>query len=532
MLISPSLARALAELFAILAPLILLSASLSSAARPLFRAARAAQLAAGSSLAAALAFALSALLAPSAPSAPSGALALSSPMARLDSPAVAMLVLVTALGAGIARFSLRYLDRSPHALGYSAWTLRALCAASTVVLSNHLALTVAAWIAASLSLHQLLSLDRARAAAQRAAHSKFIVSRSADVLLVLALFCIGYAARTLHIDALRAIASRPAPLSPLMHLGVLLLALGVVLKSAQLPAHGWLSRVMEAPTPISALLHAGVVNIGAYVLLTLAPLVDRSTVARAALLTAGVTTAVVGALVMVTQSNIKAQLAWSTIAQMGFLLAQCACGAWSFALLHLVAHSLYKAHAFLSASGVVDRATTLRRHRAPSATALALSAAGIAAAAIGPIRWAGSAPIEATASAIVLGLSFAPMLASGLSSSRVAAVGALVATAGLLAGWIGAHQLIDAPWTGLHAQRPLAAAVALLVTAALFAAQLATRRAPALADRVERLAAALHQLDERWTAWCFARWPAPSASQRSDSPDRARAEIEQEVSSS
>ncbi|WP_264836966.1 proton-conducting transporter transmembrane domain-containing protein, partial [Klebsiella oxytoca] len=122
---------------------------------------------------------------------------------------------------------------------------------------------------------------------------------------------------------------------------------------AVLPVHGWLIQVMEAPTPVSALLHAGVVNLGGFVLIRFAPLLEQAGIARALLLVFGLGTAVLAGMVMLTRISIKVRLAWSTVAQMGFMLLECGLGLYTLAALHLVGHSLYKAHVFLSASTVV-----------------------------------------------------------------------------------------------------------------------------------------------------------------------------------
>ena len=118
---------------------------------------------------------------------------------------------------------------------------------------------------------------------------------------------------------------------------------------------------MEAPTPVSALLHAGIINSGGVLLITLSGLVQHSPGAMAALVLIGGLTALFGALVMLTQSAVKTALAWSTVAQMGFMLLQCGLGLWPLALLHIVAHSLYKAHAFLSAGGAVRAVNAIRK---------------------------------------------------------------------------------------------------------------------------------------------------------------------------
>ena len=113
---------------------------------------------------------------------------------------------------------------------------------------------------------------------------------------------------------------------------------------------------METPTPVSALLHAGIINAGGFLVLRLADVMLLAPSALEALAAVGGLTALFGSLAMLTQTSIKVQLAYSTIAQMGFMLLQCGLGAFSSALLHIVAHSLYKAHAFLSSGSVVDMA--------------------------------------------------------------------------------------------------------------------------------------------------------------------------------
>jgi NAD(P)H-quinone oxidoreductase subunit 5 len=161
-----------------------------------------------------------------------------------------------------------------------------------------------------------------------------------------------------------------------LQLNALALVLAVVLRTALLPVHGWLMQVMEAPTPVSALLHAGVVNLGGFVLIRFAPLLKQAAPARALLLVFGlaIATAVLAGMLL-TRISIKVRLAWSTVAQMGFMLLECALGRYTLAALHLIGHSLYKAHAFLSASTVVHQ-TRLQALNSPSSpTALSLALA-------------------------------------------------------------------------------------------------------------------------------------------------------------
>ena len=138
-----------------------------------------------------------------------------------------------------------------------------------------------------------------------------------------------------------------------MNFAAVALALGAVTKSAQLPFHTWLPQTLETPTPVSALMHAGVVNAGGYLIIRMSPLLSETPVALSLLAISGTLTACYAAVVMLTQTSIKSALAYSTIAQMGFMMLQCGLGAFSAAMLHILAHSLYKAYAFLNSGNVL-----------------------------------------------------------------------------------------------------------------------------------------------------------------------------------
>lgn len=278
---------------------------------------------------------------------------------RLDVLTVGMLLLVTFIGWIIVRYSNHYMAGEMTGLSararYLRWLLWTLVFVSGLVQFNHLLLIALAWIASSLTLHQLLMFYPARLAAATAAHKKFLVSRLADIALFATLLLLGQH-YSLELDLLSIQLSAQtgvAPLATSTQIAVCLLALTAMLKCAQLPFHGWLIQVMEAPTPVSALLHAGIVNIGGFVLIRCAMLLDAVPAAQTLLLIGGSVTAVLAAIVMTTRISIKVMLAWSTCAQMGFMLMECALGAYDLAFLHLLAHSLYKAYAFLNAGATV-----------------------------------------------------------------------------------------------------------------------------------------------------------------------------------
>jgi len=288
-------------------------------------------------------------------------------LVRIDNVTVAVLLLISLVGWVVVRYSSVYVRGDAHEQHYVRRLLATLAAVSVVVVANHLLLLVAAWAAASVAMHGLLTYFGDRPVAVAVAHKKFLLARCADACMLGAVVAFWSAFSTLRIDAIVARAAAMSSLPASARVGILLIALAAVLKCAQLPFHGWLIQVMEAPTPVSALLHAGVVNLGGVVLLRFAPIVDRAVETRAVLVVVGVVTAVVASLVMTTRVSVKVALAWSTCAQMGFMLMQCGLGLWEMALLHLLAHSVYKAHAFLGAGGIVRQ--TQRRQLATAASA-------------------------------------------------------------------------------------------------------------------------------------------------------------------
>lgn len=276
-----------------------------------------------------------------------------------DSLAAVMLVLISFIGWIIARYSARYLNGEPNQGAF----LRRLCltlgAVMLMVVSRNLLMLTAAWMLTSFGLHKLLLFYPERPWAVWAARKKFLISRIGDVFLLgaLGLTYVHFGSFDYR-DLFAAAAALGATTSGGFAFSCigLLFALGAMTKSAQFPFHSWLPDTLETPTPVSALMHAGVINAGGFLVIRLSPLVCLSHLALDLLALVGGFTALFAAVVMLTQTSIKRTLAWSTVAQMGFMMLQCGLGAFSAALLHIVAHSLYKAHAFLTSGSVIEAA--------------------------------------------------------------------------------------------------------------------------------------------------------------------------------
>jgi NAD(P)H-quinone oxidoreductase subunit 5 len=435
---------------------------------------------------------------------------------RADLPGAVVRLLVGFVGWVIVRYSHRYLAGERDERRFIALLGATLAAVGGVLAADHLALLAAAWVATSLTLHRLLRFYPARPAARLAAHKKAIAARLADLSLVGALALLGAAYGTLSLTALLEQAAAQG-LPPLAQAGMLLLVLTVLLKCAQMPLHGWLIQVMEAPTPVSALLHAGVVNLGGFVLIRFSPMLAEAPWAQG-LLAAAATATVVGAtLVMGTRISIKVMLAWSTVAQMGFMLLQLALGLPAMALLHLVAHSLYKAHAFLAAGGVVQRQQALRL--APPAAAPAARRWALAACAgVALIVGAGAATgALATPAAGLAGAVLAVTLASLVGAGRV------LPALGVAGGWLAGHALVSALVAPVATAPVVLVAAAGVALAGLFVLQAAITLRPQAAwvQRLHPWAYGGFHLDEHVSRWLLARFPLPPAPQPATGAHRA-----------
>lgn len=280
-----------------------------------------------------------------------------------DSLSATLLLLVSFLGAVVIRYSRHYLDGDAEQGRFLKWMSCTVGWVLLLIVSGNLVLFTLAWMATSLSLHQLLTFYSDRPAALLAARKKFIISRIGDLSLIGAMLLIYRSfgsldfaeifdiADSLHRAGVEEALSWGGPALPWVGF---LLVLGALLKSAQFPFHSWLPEVMETPTPVSALLHAGIINAGGFLIVRMSHVLALAPAALNVLAVLGAATALFGSVAMLTQTSIKKSLAYSTVGQMGFMMLQCGLGAFSAAILHIVSHSLYKAHAFLASGSIVD----------------------------------------------------------------------------------------------------------------------------------------------------------------------------------
>ncbi|MEO8356496.1 MAG: NADH-quinone oxidoreductase subunit L [Chloroflexota bacterium] len=231
-----------------------------------------------------------------------------------------------------------------------------------LVLSDNLLTLFVGWEIMGLCSYLLIGFWYGKESARNAAVKAFMTTRIGDVFMLLGIAYLYYATGTLSFreifneEVLQTLASVPSGVLGFSAAGLigLLLFIGTVGKSAQFPLHVWLPDAMEGPTPVSAMIHAAtMVSAGVYAVIRMFPLIslDGKTMAIVAFI--GAFTAIFAATIAVAQNDIKRVLAYSTISQLGFMIAALGIGAYVAAVFHLITHAFFKALLFLGSGSVI-----------------------------------------------------------------------------------------------------------------------------------------------------------------------------------
>lgn len=414
---------------------------------------------------------------------------------RLDPLSVLMLCMIALLGFVVLKFSMNYLDGDQRQGIFLGRLSATIASVQLLVLSANLGLLFISWVLTSLCLHRLLVFYPERPRAVIAARKKFIMARLGDACLLGAVILLYHQFGTGDLETIfQGIKNTSVSISNVTALETtaVLLALAAILKSAQFPTHGWLVEVMETPTPVSALLHAGLLNAGPFLITRMAFVMSGVTYAPLVLIAFGGFTGLFASVAFLTQPSVKTALGYSSVAHMGFMLMVCGLGVYPAAMLHLVAHSFYKAHAFLSSASVIEvvRASKValpKRLGSPFRVAISIFLA-FAIYLCFSLLW-GIDPVEelallATGLIIVMGLS--QMLAPALDSTsyfssmlRTCLLAIVVATA-FFSLESGTHYLLQSQLPGLTQPGVLTSLLIGMVLLTYGAAVLAQMLAPAL----------------------------------------------------
>ena len=286
-----------------------------------------------------------------------------SPLAQvgllIDPIAALMLLLVSAVAFLVQLYSLGYLsDETPASLGryYTFHSLFAFAMLGLVASNNFLQLFVF-WELVGLCSYLLIGFWYKKPEAARAAMKAFWVTKFGDVGMLIGIILLWGQAETFQYTA---IFERARGFDPgFLILVTILIYLGAVGKSAQFPLHVWLPDAMEGPTPVSALIHAAtMVAAGVYLVVRVYPLFELAPATLTLVAWVGAFTALLAASLALVQEDIKRVLAYSTVSQLGYMMAALGAGALTAGYFHLFTHGFFKALLFLGAGAVIHAVGT------------------------------------------------------------------------------------------------------------------------------------------------------------------------------
>ncbi|MCB0963882.1 MAG: hypothetical protein KDA98_11375, partial [Acidimicrobiales bacterium] len=285
---------------------------------------------------------------------------LTAPGIEVDALRALVLLLVTATGAIAVAFSRRALRGEAYQQRFERLSAGLVVAGAAFATTTDLVVLAVAWVAVGAAAVALIGTGPDAGRQQRTARARVAMGIS-DVAFVAAVAVLVAASGGTSIAGIAAIEGAWATVAGL---GIVAAA---VARAATMPLHRWLADSLAAPTPSSALLHAGVVNGGAVAAIVLAPVTSDAVVPALAAVAIGTASCLAAEATMLTRPDVKGRLAWSTTAQMSFTLVLVGLGLHTAAVLHLVAHGLFKATLFLGSGGVVRRAARAAQVARPAA---------------------------------------------------------------------------------------------------------------------------------------------------------------------
>ncbi|UCI23236.1 NADH-quinone oxidoreductase subunit L [Mesorhizobium sp. B2-8-5] len=292
---------------------------------------------------------------------------------RIDTLTVVMLVVVNTVSALVHIYSIGYMHHDPNRPRFFAYLSLFTFAMLMLVTADNLIQMFFGWEGVGLASYLLIGFWYKKPSANAAAIKAFVVNRVGDFGFALGIFGVFVLFGSVNLGTIFANAASflpaegaPAGAAVLTFLGhaldkqsaltvvCLLLFMGAMGKSAQVPLHTWLPDAMEGPTPVSALIHAAtMVTAGVFMLARLSPLFELSHTALTVVTFIGAFTAFFAATVGLVQNDIKRVIAYSTCSQLGYMFVALGVGAYGAAIFHLFTHAFFKALLFLGSGSVI-----------------------------------------------------------------------------------------------------------------------------------------------------------------------------------
>ena len=292
---------------------------------------------------------------------------------RIDTLTVVMLVVVNTVSSLVHIYSIGYMHHDPNRPRFFAYLSLFTFAMLMLVTADNLIQMFFGWEGVGLASYLLIGFWYKKPSANAAAIKAFVVNRVGDFGFILGIFGVFVLFGSVNLTTIFANAASylPAEGAPegaavLTFLGhaldkgaamtvvCLLLFMGAMGKSAQVPLHTWLPDAMEGPTPVSALIHAAtMVTAGVFMLARLSPLFELSHTALTVVTFIGAITAFFAATVGLVQNDIKRVIAYSTCSQLGYMFVALGVGAYGVAIFHLFTHAFFKALLFLGSGSVI-----------------------------------------------------------------------------------------------------------------------------------------------------------------------------------
>ena len=273
----------------------------------------------------------------------------------IDQLSVTMALVVTGVGFLIHVYSAGYMHGDPRYTRYFAYLNLFILMMLTLVLADNYLMLYVGWEGVGLASYLLIGFWFEKPAAADAGKKAFLVNRVGDFGLALALMFIWTNLGTLQFSQVfQRAGTEWAVGSTIATTVTMLLLLAATGKSAQIPLYVWLPDAMEGPTPVSALIHAAtMVTAGVYMIARSSVLFGLAPTSAAWVAGIGAATALLAALLALTQTDIKRILAYSTISQLGYMFLAVGVGAYASGIFHLFTHAFFKALLFLGAGSLM-----------------------------------------------------------------------------------------------------------------------------------------------------------------------------------